>query len=211
MKTVAIAPFLMLCIGLSVKSVYPIPPLLKAAETKTLSATTLKTDFTLSIIWILKDTTENKKGSFTLKKPNMYRVELGDAIFVNDGKTVSRYSPGLKQLVIQDSKALGGDFQPGEWLFRYSDRFTSTNGIKENINGTACESFSLTPKEKDRFKKIDVSVSLADSMPRKIRTVDRNDNEATYMLNGIVLNSKIADKTFKFKPPKGTETIDMRE
>jgi outer membrane lipoprotein-sorting protein len=198
-------------VGASVDSVKKMPPLLKAAETKTLSASTLKTEFLLTIIWVLKDTTEHKKGSFILKKPNMYRVELGEALFVNDGKTFSRYSPGLKQLVIQDGASLGDEFQPGEWLFKYSDRFDASIGVPENIDNIPCESYELTPKTKDRFQKLEISISIADSLPKRIMTIDRNGNEAEYLLNKIKLNEKVSTKVFAIKAPKGTETIDLRE
>lgn len=159
----------------------------------------------------MKDTTETKRGSLSIKGKDKYRVEIGDALFVSDGKAMFRYSPGLNQLVIQESSSLTNEFQPSSFFFSYSGRFNISGERQEVIGGIKCITYELSPKAKDRFRSMEVAVSVIDSLPKRILTIDHNGNKAQYVMNNIVLDDKVSDRLFTVKPPKGTEVIDLRD
>lgn len=186
--------------------------ILKNAEAKAMAASTLSADFTLSIRWELRDTTENKKGKLYFKKPETYRVELGDNLILCDGKTLRRHTPALRQYTISPLRGAEADFQPGAWFFRYTDRFKpvaldSADGKGGRVYGILLEPLG-DEKRYDRFK---VFISATTGLPRAIETTDRSGNAARYEITKIVLNKRLGDKLFIFKPPRGTEVIDLRD
>jgi outer membrane lipoprotein carrier protein len=186
--------------------------LVRQTEKEALGAATLIVDFKLSIHWQLRDTLEEKSGKIYLKKPEKYRIELGDNLIVSDGETFWRYSKKNRQLVINRIRDIESDFQPGQWLFKYSDQYKPA-GLDSAVQaGEKCYGVRLVPKEEGaRFDSLQVWISGKNSLPIKIETKDKNDNSATYTIDKIVRNTELADKLFRFSPPKGTEVIDMRQ
>jgi outer membrane lipoprotein-sorting protein len=185
--------------------------LIERAEKEALSASTLTAEFSLAIHWQLRDTTEEKIGKIFLKKPGKYRIELGGNIIVADGETFSRYSPRNKQLVVNNIHDIEGDFQPGTWLFKYSDQYTALKMDTAVVSGERCFGITLSPKKEARFSKLKVWISGKSGLPGKIETTDKNDNTATYAISKITRDTRLDDKLFTLSPPKGTEVIDMRK
>lgn len=185
---------------------------IKKAEDGFLNAKTLKSEFKLRIDWKLKDTVEEKSGKIFVQHPDKVRVELGDALFISDGRTFYRYSGRARQMVINRSGDMGGDFTPGEWLFRYSGKYRPVSMEATSLEKENCLCVTLTPREKEnRFRQLRVWVAGEACAVRLIETTDRNDNIASYRILRFDRNPRLPASLFAFKPPKGTEIIDMRE
>lgn len=186
--------------------------IIRQAEASFLSAKTTEAGFKLRITWKLRDTVEEKNGTLFIQEPDKYRVELDDGVFISDGKTFYRYSGRSKQLVLNRVRDLGNDFQPGSWLFKYSDRFTPMAMDSAKVSGEPCFEIALKPgPDEVRFKALKVWISREKKQARKIETTDRNDNTATYLITRLTHDKAFKPSLFSFKAPKGTETIDMRE
>ena len=184
---------------------------IRKAESVFLNAKTVAAEFKLTIRWQLRDTVEEKSGKITIKNPGKYRVELGNVLFISDGKAFFRYSGRNKQLVINDIVGARSKFQPGEWLFKYSDQYRPLSMARAVLFGEKCSGVTMVPKDKARFKKLKAWISDRTNLPRKIETTDKNDNTATYLITAIRKDVKVGNALFRFSPPKGTEIIDMRE
>ena len=204
--------FLAICYIFSVTAFAVNPDeILRKTEKNFLDSRTISAEFELSIRWQLRDTTELKKGKLYLKRPEKYRIELGDALFITDGKTFWRYSARSKQAVESNVKDMQNDFQPGEWLFTYTDKYKPESLDSASIENEKCYGISLIPRDKARFKKLKVWINEKNSLPLKIETTDKNDNLAVYSIISIAKDTPLAKSLFTFRPPKGTEVINMRE
>ncbi|MFH0919042.1 MAG: outer membrane lipoprotein carrier protein LolA [Fibrobacterota bacterium] len=185
--------------------------LLLRTEKGFLDSKTITADFTLTIQWQLRDTTEKKKGRIYLNRPKKYRIELEDALFITDGSTFWRYSARNKQVVINDVSEMQDGFQPGEWFLKYTDKFKPVGLDSGQIAKARCYIVSLVPKEGDRFRNVTVWINAKSSLPAKFETTDKNDNVAEYLITAITKDKPLADSLFSFRAPKGTEVINMRE
>jgi outer membrane lipoprotein-sorting protein len=194
-------------------AVFAVTPtgIIKKAEKTFLNAKTIAADFNLTINWSLKETVEEKKGKLFFKHPEKYRIELDRALFISNGETFYRYSSRTKQLVVNDILDIRSDFQPGEWLFKYSDKYKPVSMESAVLFEKKCFGVTLVPKKKARFDKLRVWIDNKSGLARKIETTDKNENIATYLITYIAKNTELKNSLFTFTPPKGTEIIDMRE
>jgi outer membrane lipoprotein-sorting protein len=107
---------------------------------------------------------------------------------------------------------MGSGFTPGEWLFRYSDKYRPLSMEEAALGKETCLCVTLTALEENgRFRRLRVWVTREKYLVRKIETTDRNDNVASYLILSLARDPRFPSSLFAFKPPKGTEVIDMRE
>ncbi|OGJ85639.1 MAG: hypothetical protein A2268_16690 [Candidatus Raymondbacteria bacterium RifOxyA12_full_50_37] len=174
-------------------------------------AKSLTAEFSLEIRWKLRETVEKKKGKLFLQKPGKYRIELDSSMYVTDGETFWRYSPKNRQLVINDILDVQNDFQPGEWLFSYSAYYSPVAMETAVLAGEKCFTIRMAPKDKARFTSLTAWISEKTGLPLKLETIDKNENNATYLISSMAVGPGLPGALFTITPPKGTEVIDMRE
>ena len=69
----------------------------------------------------------------------------------------------------------------------------------------------MAPKDKARFTSLTAWISEKTGLPLKLETIDKNENNATYLISSMAVGPGLPGALFTITPPKGTEVIDMRE
>jgi outer membrane lipoprotein carrier protein len=156
-----------------------------------------------------KSKAQTSSGTLYIKKENKYRIETGSQTIVTDGSTSWSYTPGKKQVVIDNYKETGNTFSPNKYLFQYPENFYSDLTGTEKISGTDVYVLSLKPRESGYVKSAKLWVGKDDWMIKKIVVVTE-ESTSTYSVKNIQTNTGLSNSKFTFSPPEGTEVIDMR-
>lgn len=151
------------------------------------------------------------KGTLSMKKPNLYRLESEHQTLVTDGSTVWAYSPVNKQVVIDRYKENQNSITPDRFLMNLPDSYYATVlGVEQGQPHTLVV-LKLVPKDDRSFvKSVKLWVDDASWVVRKILVVDVNETETTYAIHSVNLNTNLKDARFSFSPPAGTEVVDLR-
>ncbi|MFH0990989.1 MAG: outer membrane lipoprotein chaperone LolA [bacterium] len=150
-------------------------------------------------------------GVLMMKRPNNYRVESEHQTIVTDGKTVWSYSPVNKQVLIDTYKENQNSLSPENFLLNLPSNFYATLLGAEAINREKVYTLKLVPKDDRSFiKSLKVWVEDGVWTVRKVIVLDVNDTETTYTVADLKQNIGLSASTFSFKPPQGTEVVDLR-
>ena len=151
----------------------------------------------------------SSSGVIYIKKTNQYRIEAGGQVIITDGKTTWSYSPGRKQVVIDNYKDDGNTFSPNKFLFNYPENYYSDLEGEENVGGIDCFVIKLTPRNKGTVKSAKIWIDKNEDLIRKINVVT-TESTNTYSLKDISLDAGLSSSKFSFTPPDGVEIIDLR-
>jgi chaperone LolA len=150
-------------------------------------------------------------GKLIMKKGNRYRIDLEGQTIVTDGKSVWSYNKANQQVLIDKYRENPQSFSPDMVLVNIPENYTPTVIGKESLSGHDVSIVKLTPKSsKPVLKCMKVWVDREDWLLRKVQVLELSDNLTTYTISDIRLNTNVADSQFRFDPPEGTETIDLR-
>jgi chaperone LolA len=156
-----------------------------------------------------KSKAQTSSGALYIKKENKYRIETASQTIVTDGSTSWSYTPGKKQVVIDNYKETGNTFSPNKYLFQYPENFYSDLAGAEKISGSDVYVLSLKPRESGYVKSAKLWVGKEDWMIKKIYIVTE-ESTLSYSVKNIQTNTGLSNSKFTFTPPEGTEVIDMR-
>ncbi len=156
-----------------------------------------------------KSKAQTSSGTLYIKKETKYRIETGTQTIVTDGGTSWSYTPGKKQVVIDNYKETGNSFSPNKYLFQYPENFYSDLTGSDKISGKDVYVLSLKPRESGYVKSAKLWVGKDDWMIKKIVIVT-DESTSTYTVKNIQTNTGLSNSKFTFSPPEGTEVIDMR-
>jgi chaperone LolA len=156
-----------------------------------------------------KSKAQTSSGTLYIKKETKYRIETGTQTIVTDGGTSWSYTPGKKQVVIDNYKETGNSFSPNKYLFQYPENFYSDLTGSDKISGKDVYVLSLKPRESGYVKSAKLWVGKEDWMIKKIVIVT-DESTSTYTVKNIQTNTGLSNSKFTFSPPEGTEIIDMR-
>ena len=170
--------------------------------------TDAKASFTQTIKFN-KSKAQTSSGTLYIKKENKYRIETASQTIVTDGSTSWSYTPGKKQVVIDNYKETGNTFSPNKYLFQYPENFYSDLAGTEKMSGTDVYVLTLKPRESGYVKSAKLWVGKDDWMIKKIYIVTE-ESTLTYSVKNIQTNTGLSNSKFSFTPPEGTEVIDMR-
>jgi outer membrane lipoprotein carrier protein len=154
---------------------------------------------------------QSSAGTFLMKRPNKYRIELGHQTIVTNGSVVWSYAPANKQVLIDRYKENLNSLSPDQFLLNLPSRYSATLLGKEPLGRGQTYTLKLIPKDDQSFvKSIKVWVEDSSWVVRRVQIVDVNDTETLYTIHEIKLNTQVSDALFSFTPPPGTEVVDLR-
>jgi len=152
---------------------------------------------------------QTSSGTLYIKKENKYRIETSSQILVTDGTTSWSYSPGKKQVVIDNYKETGNTFSPNKYLFQYPENFYSDLSGTETMGGKDVYVLKLKPREGGIVKSASLWVGKDDWLIKKIY-IQTEESTTTFNVKNIQINPGLSNSKFTFTPPEGVEVIDMR-
>ena len=152
---------------------------------------------------------QTSSGTLYIKKENKYRIETSSQILVTDGTTSWSYSPGKKQVVIDNYKETGNSFSPNKYLFQYPENFYSDLSGTETMGGKDVYVLKLKPREGGMVKSATLWVGKDDWLIKKI-FIQTDESTTTFNVKNIQINPGLSNSKFTFTAPEGVEVIDMR-
>ena len=171
---------------------------------------TLSCSFRREHVWKELGKTQRIEGTIRLKKPGRLRVEYPAQTIVSDGKTSWTYTPRNKQVTITRAREGGEEYPTPQSIFRrYAQRKAELAGT-ERMGGSDADILRLLP-DADGEAEVTVWIDRALSFPVKTVETYPNGDVTTSELANVIINGKIRDDMFTFKPPDGVTVVDMRE
>jgi outer membrane lipoprotein carrier protein len=151
------------------------------------------------------------QGTLKMKKPSKYRIESEHQTLVTDGSTVWSYSPVNNQVLIDRYRENQNSLSPEKFLLNIPSAYYATFLGKEKVDEKPHLVLKLVPKDDRSFvKSAKIWVEEGTWIVGKVTMVDVNETETTYLVKSVKLNTNIQESTFSFKPPTGSEIVDLR-
>jgi len=158
--------------------------------------------------------TQEETGVFQLKRPGLMRWEYRspeEKLFVADGRECFLYAPLDRQVTISpltpaDLARTPFAFLLGGGNVRRDYTATEETEFKPAFSDTVL--LRLTPvrnNEEYAFVTLELGANTFDI--RRVVLRERIGNTSEFILSDIVLNRKMNDKDFEFRPPRGVEII----
>lgn len=150
---------------------------------------------------------QQMQGTMKLKRPNQFRWDYSQPYeqqIISDGEKVWLYDVELAQVTVSEiSKALGAS--PAALLA--GDDSLEKNFTLANIDSKDDIAWiSATPRLQDSgFEKI--LLGFSKGKISKMELLDSFGQFTKISFSHVVLNPTIADKVFKFNPPKGVDMV----
>jgi outer membrane lipoprotein carrier protein len=157
-----------------------------------------------------------ESGIFKMKRPGLMRWEYQQPeakLFIADGREVFLYSPLDRQVTVQPFSASDIHGTPLELLLGGVD-------IRKNYSASAelrlkpveqqTTMIRLTPRSATgdyEFLLLEIDAKTSDL--RRLVIHEHSGNTSEFLLSNIVMNVKMNNKEFQFKPPKGVEVVRL--
>ncbi len=171
----------------------------------------LVADFSQHVRFGFSKLEQEFKGTLSMKKPNLYRVESEHQTLVTDGSTVWAYSPVNKQVVIDRYKENQNSITPDRFLMNLPESYYATVLGVEREQQKTLVLLKLVPKDDRSFvKSAKLWVESGTWVVRRILVLDVNETETTYVIHALSINTNLKETKFSFSPPAGTEVVDLR-
>ncbi|MBD3343582.1 MAG: hypothetical protein GF401_00810 [Chitinivibrionales bacterium] len=186
------------------------PPIMNKVRKKYRADKTMKTAFELSIYWKIRDREEKKNGHLFLAPDNKFRVELGDAVWVCDGRTWWQYSKATEQVIIKYLLDVDLSHHPTRILTAHLNERKFT--LKEKDGAYTVVDAVIDPeKEKSHASTIRLWIDSKSGIIHKLMVVDTKGNISTYTFKKTRIGEQIPEEMFRFEVPKDAKILDMRE
>jgi len=167
--------------------------------------------FTQDVVFGVTKNEQTFKGKLWMKKGNKYRLEFEDETIVTDGSSVWSFSKSNNQVLIDKYRDDPKSFSPDKVLVNVPKQYSATVLSREKIEDRETIVLKLVAKEQSsNLKWMKVWVDPDEWLMERIQILDVSDNLTTYFINGLKLNTGLADGQFEFQVPKGIDVIDLR-
>jgi outer membrane lipoprotein carrier protein len=159
-----------------------------------------------------------ESGVFRMKRPGLMRWEYRkpeEKLFVADGREAFLYVPMDRQVTIHPFSSSDVQGTPLEFLIGGADirkRFTVSweNNFKPGLEHTV--RIRLTPRSgQNEYEFLVLALDPQNYDLRRIAIHEPGGNTSEFILSDLIVNAKMDNRDFQFKPPKGTEIIRMEE
>jgi len=187
--------------------------ILDKLSAKTKAYTSVKTDFSYSLVprdKTIKAPVQNWK---LILKGERYRLDMGDQVLISDGKTLWKILKADKEVEI--STPTGDDaMNPKNIFTMYEKGFKFKYVKEEKIGGKIAhiiDLFPTNPKEKD-FNSIRLYIDKVAMQVIKSEIRGKNGNLYTYDIKKFTTNEAVDAGLLSFKPADypGFEINDLR-
>jgi len=153
----------------------------------------------------------NIEGAIEAKRGNKYIIKMGNRIITCNGMSIWNYSIDDKNVIISkfDSDLHSNSIE--KMFFSLLEEFIPSEMKKESsTRGTTFTILTLDGPKGSKFDVQKINLWLNRNMEIESFSLFRSGIEEKWAIWDIALNKKIANKTFDFIVPKGTEVIDLR-
>ena len=155
-------------------------------------------------------------GEFWLRKPGLMRWEYktpDPQLFVADGKRSFLYVPGDRQVTIQPLSPADLHNTPLSFLLGSSDINKTFFVAWETESKARLENtffVRLVPrKQQSDFSSLVLELDQKSYDLRRIVVKEPGGSTSEFLLSNVVVNTKLDNKLFQFKTPKGVEEIRL--
>lgn len=161
-------------------------------------------EFTQVMCDELSGTCQMYEGKIYFKRPNFFRMEIGDPpqIYVGDSSSLWIYMPEKKRAIRQSLGQIPLQISPDVFLKDYDKRFNvEFLGEEKKIIQIA-----LIPKQgTDIYSKIIVDIHKSKYEIKAITIRDQAGQENKFSFDKIEIDKKLSKDLFDFRPPEGTQ------
>lgn len=185
--------------------------ILNSASTKMKSYTTMKLEFTYSMVNTKTKVNESKAGIIQVKG-DKYKLDMGGQTVFCDGKTIWTYIKDDNECNINSVSATEDAMNPLSILNNYSKNFKAKY-IKDMVQGgKTYQIVDLTPIKAKNYYKVRIAIDKATSQVGSTIVFDKNGTTYTYLISKFTTNTAITDTMFTFIAANypGVEMNDMR-
>jgi outer membrane lipoprotein carrier protein len=165
-------------------------------------------EFTQVMCDELSGTCQLYEGKIFFKRPNFFRMEIGDPpqIYVGDSSSLWIYMPEKKRAIRQNLDQIPVQISPDVFLRDYDKRF-NVEFISEEKK---IVQIALIPKQNtDIYSKIIVDIHKSKYEIKAITIRDHAGQENKFTFDKIKINKKLSRELFEFKPPQGTQVDEF--
>lgn len=167
--------------------------------------------FTQKVVFSMARIQQETSGTLLFKKEKKYRVEFEDQLVVTDGTTVWSYSRSTNQVLIDDFRQNERSLSPEQILSAAPSAYAPTLLGKERLGTLETIVVKLTPPEGTSLvKTMKIWVQEGEWLVRKAELADIHGKETTYQVQHFRINTGIPDDRFRYTPPPGVESVDLR-
>lgn len=193
--------------------------LLRRAEARYDSLSTLRASFTQTIEMRVFEPARRKEGSGTWyqKGRGRFRMDFGDPegdLIVADGRHVWLYYPSSQpgQVVRTDVAGRGRgsemvDLQ-GHIFEQARTAYRPTYGGRDEVGGTAAHLVTLDPPETSPYRVVRVWIDTSTLLVRRLQFEDRSETVRTITLSDLRPGVAVPDSLFEFEPPPDVEVFE---
>jgi outer membrane lipoprotein carrier protein len=159
---------------------------------------------------------QSESGVFRMKRPGLMRWEYRqpeEKLFIADGREVFLYSPLDRQVTIQPFSASDIHGTPLELMLGGMDvkkNYSVSSELRPKPVAEQTALVRLTPRSATgdyEFLVLEIDTKTSDLL--RIVIHERGGNTSEFLLANVVVNGKVNNKDFQFKPPKGVEVVRL--
>jgi outer membrane lipoprotein-sorting protein len=152
-------------------------------------------------------------GSLTAKEGNKFKIQIEDKQIISNGTTIWIYSEKEKRVVISNFDESAANNSLERVFYKFIELYKVTKISKEQkSNKKTLIIAELEPIDRNKIISSIIKLTLwLEPNDFSIEIIKIQGDETEFWnLNSLILNKKIPDKFFEFKPPKDCEVVDIR-
>jgi outer membrane lipoprotein-sorting protein len=184
---------------------------LDGVSAKMKSYTTMKIDFSYTMVNTKTNVNESKTGTIQIKG-NKYHLEVGGQIVFCDGKTVWTYIKDDNEVNVNNVSIQEDAINPTSILNNYATNF-KPKWIKEMVDGgKTIEVVDMTPIKGKSYYKVRLNIDKVAQQITSTIVYDKNGSTYTYTVSNFTSNLPMDEALFTFNKANypNVEVNDMR-
>jgi outer membrane lipoprotein carrier protein len=146
-------------------------------------------------------------GKFLFKKEDKFRIEIKNAVIISDGVTNWNFNKKDNKVIISSNNGSSAvPFSLRKIVYEYPKE-CSIN--VENLEGKEILIFTPNKNSEIGYSLVKIWITK-DNLIERIILKDKADNLIQIDFSKYKINQKLADQSFNFTPPEGSQIIDLR-
>ena len=162
--------------------------------------------------------TQEETGVFQLKRPGLMRWEYRtpeEKLFVADGKDCFIYVPQDRQVTTYPLTSADLARTPFAFLLGGGNiRHDYSAAVETEFKPVFSDSIllRLAPvRDNGEYDFVTLELDAETFDIRRVVIREQSGNTSEFILSGVVLNQKMNDRSFQFRPPRGVEILRIQE
>jgi chaperone LolA len=153
---------------------------------------------------------DNVHGTITFKGKDKFRLELDDKTIVCNGKVIWIYTPSQNRVTIDAYHQKSNSLTPEFFIAKVPDNAHAR--ILEQGSGKYTRML-LEPPTEDAWgfiKSLTIDVEESNATIHKVEIASQDSAPRVITIQSLKLDTKPAESTFEFTPPKDATVVDLR-